>query len=130
MVAAEYVLAMTTVADTDASLERLMQALSDMDETLSESEPHMHETGSVLPQKKYSSYEAMNGPWEEVPIEKACGRVSAEYIMVYPPGIPFVVPGEMIDLHVLGQISEAKEKRLNLTGTADDRVLNLRVLKE
>lgn len=130
MVAAEYVLAMTTVADTDASLERLMQALSDMDETLSESEPHMHETGSVLPQKKYSSYEAMNGPWEEVPIEKACGRVSAEYIMVYPPGIPFVVPGEMIDLHVLGQISEAKEKRLNLTGTADDRVSNLRVLKE
>ena len=121
---------MTTVADTEASLERLMQALSDMDKTLSEGEPGLHPTASGLPQKKCSSYEAMNGLWEEVPIEKAAGRVSAEYIMVYPPGIPFVVPGEVIDPTVLAQIAEAKEKRLNLTGPADDMVSNLRVLKE
>ena len=36
------------------------------------------------------------GPREDVPVEEAAGRVAAEQITPYPPGIPAVVPGERI----------------------------------
>lgn len=43
-----------------------------------------------------TGYEAMNSRQEQVAIADAIGRISAEYIYLYPPGIPIVVPGELI----------------------------------
>ena len=38
--------------------------------------------------------EAWNLPAKEVAFEEAAGAVSAEYIYLYPPGIPLIVPGK------------------------------------
>ena len=40
--------------------------------------------------------EALDEPAEEVPAEEAEGRICAEYVYCYPPGIPVLVPGERI----------------------------------
>ena len=33
---------------------------------------------------------------ESIPFEEAEGRISADSVMIYPPGIPLVIPGELI----------------------------------
>lgn len=43
---------------------------------------------------------------ESVPVEKATGRISAGIKYVYPPGIPIVLPGDMIDERVASVLSE------------------------
>ena len=39
---------------------------------------------------------AFNAPFKVVPLKEAAGEISAESVMVYPPGIPFLIPGERI----------------------------------
>jgi arginine/lysine/ornithine decarboxylase len=38
---------------------------------------------------------------ELIPIEAAAGRVCAEYVTAYPPGIPLLVPGEAITARIV-----------------------------
>ena len=48
------------------------------------------------------------GGGDEVPLAEAAGRISAEYVMAYPPGVPVLVPGERISqqsIRILGQLS-------------------------
>ena len=54
--------------------------------------------------------EATRAPWEEIPLETdpdlLCGRICAEYIYPYPPGIPVLIPGEIVTLSKIGEITE------------------------
>jgi len=64
-----------------------------------------------------------------LPIEKTAGRISSELIMCYPPGIPILAPGERMTQPALDYIKYAKEVGCTLTGTQDEDVDNLYVLK-
>lgn len=148
MAAGNYVIAMTSVGDTEEGLGRLMRALSRIDEKISQKEMAFTLKDSVagqerkkqwlsrqqekpfLPKQCVSAYDAMNGRYEEIPLNQSGGRISAEYAFVYPPGIPFLVPGEEIDTNVLRQINQAKEKKLELLGLADEKAEKIRVLPE
>ena len=135
MAAAHYVIAMTSVADSLEGLERLMKALIEIDKELSQKgfcsrEETVWPGNGQLPLQRMSAYEAMNREGEEILLEESLGRISAEYAFVYPPGIPFLVPGEEIDRNVLRQIGQAKEKRLPLLGLADESGKKIRVVRE
>lgn len=54
--------------------------------------------------------QAVNALEETKSVNEAEGFVSAEYGMVYPPGIPFLVPGEKITKTVLDKIVNAKKQ--------------------
>jgi arginine decarboxylase len=67
-----------------------------------------------------SPREAFYSEHESVEIDEAVGRISADTVMIYPPGIPLVIPGELISHEVVQQyyyycqtlgevLSEAKE---------------------
>ena len=77
-----------------------------------------------------SPREAFLGPQEVVPLELAVGRVAAESLATYPPGIPNVLPGERLT----GPTLEYVQRTLALGGSlrgASDRVLRtLRVVRE
>ena len=45
--------------------------------------------------------DAFFGPAEAVPAREAVGRIAAEQITPYPPGIPVIVPGERINSEVV-----------------------------
>ena len=51
-----------------------------------------------------SPREAFLGPQEVVPAREAVGRVSAESLAAYPPGIPNVLPGERLTAETLDYI--------------------------
>jgi len=67
---------------------------------------------------------------EVVPFEDSIGRIIAEFVMVYPPGIPIFIPGEIITEDNLIYIQKNIEAGLPVQGPEDPELKTLRVIKE
>lgn len=131
MEALSYILAMTSICDRQEGFERLAAALTEVDaELVNESvrtAGESYEEEAWYPEICLRAYDAMNCPFEEVDIAESRGRIAAEYAFIYPPGIPFLVPGERISDEVIRRIQTAKKKKLALLGLADETGRRIRV---
>lgn len=58
------------------------------------------------------------------------GRIIADFVMVYPPGIPIFTPGEIITQDNLEYILKNLEAGLPVQGPEDMTLQTLRVIKE
>ena len=101
----DYALAMTSVCDTDEGFDRLLRALTEIDSQCKEAEHPIGFAVTSLPPKRYSIAEALRKDGKMHDIHNAEGRISREYIRVYPPGVPLIVPGEEITRGVLSQLN-------------------------
>ena len=101
MALGDYALAMTSVCDTDEGFDRLINALVDIDSKCKAADHPKTIASSPLPQKRCTISEAVNADGEMRDINQAEGRISREYVRAYPPGIPIIAPGEVIDREVL-----------------------------
>ncbi|KOV72329.1 ornithine decarboxylase [Streptomyces sp. AS58] len=66
----------------------------------------------------------------KVPVEKAAGRIAAEMITPYPPGIPAVLPGELLTGPVLEYLTTGVAAGMFLPDAADRRLKTVRVVAE
>lgn len=97
MAKGRHLLAMTSVADTKEGFTCLKAAVSGLNEKFAPSYTFATQMRShELPEAVLTPREAMLQKSEELPREKAIGRISAELIVDYPPGIALVAPGERI----------------------------------
>ena len=124
MASGDYVLAMTSLMDTEEGLERLKEALFALDkehkrQKETENLHHFIEETYQKQSKRMEIGEAWNLPAREVAFEEAAGAVSAEYIYLYPPGIPLIVPGEVITEKLLDQIRRCQDMGLFTLGMAN-----------
>jgi len=71
--------------------------------------------------------DAFLGSIETVDRAAAVGRVSAEAISAYPPGIPTLLPGELITAEALEHLVSLRAAGLRLHGAADPELHTLRV---
>lgn len=131
MDAPQYVLAMTSVADTSEAIEKLADALTQIDKTLSDRVSTelsiIKDVTSAKAQIRMNAYQAFIHPQKSLPLESCLGQISAEYAFIYPPGIPFLVPGEEITTEVLDKIVQAKKYGLSLFGLQDESGIQIRV---
>jgi lysine decarboxylase len=67
---------------------------------------------------------------EAVPVDQAIGRVSAESVAGYPPGVPALLPGERVTEEVIGYLRELTAAGARLHGAADPTFATVRVLSE
>lgn len=74
--------------------------------------------------------DAFFGPAEAVPLGRAAGRVSAEMITPYPPGIPAVLPGERLTTPVLRYLRTGLDGGMNLPDASDPHLHTIRVRAE
>ena len=65
-----------------------------------------------------------------VAITQSSGKISAELVMAYPPGIPILAPGERITEEIIDYIRYAKEKGCVMTGTRDMDMNNIEIVEE
>ncbi|HYP47273.1 MAG TPA: aminotransferase class V-fold PLP-dependent enzyme, partial [Thermoleophilaceae bacterium] len=72
--------------------------------------------------------EAFLGPQEVVGARDAVGRVAAESLAAYPPGIPNVLPGEKRTAETLDYVQQALDAGGSLRGASDRRLRTLRVV--
>ena len=71
--------------------------------------------------------EAFLGPQEVVATGDAVGRVAAESLAAYPPGIPNVLPGERLTAETLQYIEQTLAHGGSLRGASDRELRTLRV---
>ena len=84
----------------------------------------------ITPIVKLSPQDAFYGNKKSVPIEQSSGKISGEFVMCYPPGIPILAPGEQITDEILAYIKYAGDKGCFLTGTQDLEIKNIMILDE
>jgi arginine/lysine/ornithine decarboxylase len=72
--------------------------------------------------------DAFFGPTEMVPAAEASGRVAAEQITPYPPGIPAVVPGERLNNAVIEYLRSGVAAGMSLPDPADRTAQHFRVV--
>jgi arginine/lysine/ornithine decarboxylase len=54
-----------------------------------------------------------------LPLERSAGRISGEYLYLYPPGVPLLVPGERIGEELLKTAEKLKTRGCSLQGLSD-----------
>jgi lysine decarboxylase len=115
----------------EAAGERLVAALARAVETLraEERDPDAEAFAPPPPwgELVMTPREAFLGPQEVVPVREAVGRVAAESLAAYPPGIPNVLPGERLSAETLEYIQQALDHGGSLRGASDRALRTLRV---
>ncbi|WP_434310428.1 aminotransferase class I/II-fold pyridoxal phosphate-dependent enzyme [Hominifimenecus sp. rT4P-3] len=110
MAQSNYGLAMTSICDSDQNLEQLAEALWILDGRVFPCEKKSAcSTPPLLPEQAAYAWEVRNQEVWETDIEEAEGRVLAEYIWAYPPGIPLAVPGERVSGQMLSSWRKMEE---------------------
>ena len=123
------ILAILSVGDNHYSIERLVSALSEIKRRYEKDKAGMLTHEYIVPTVELTPREAYYARTRTVSLEAGLGRVSAEFVMCYPPGIPVLAPGERITSQVLEYIRYAKSKGSLLTGTQDLSLETIRVVE-
>lgn len=121
MSAPTYALAMTTVADTEEGFSRLWEALLQLDGRIRAKDRDLSFCQrKIRLQAERTIAEALDGKKERVRWEDCCGRIAAETIFVYPPGIPIMVPGERITKEAVDAVLAYQSLGYPVLGMADE----------
>jgi len=120
--------------DAGAASERLLGALRQTVATVSAA-PEPAAAVEFAPPPPWGELvmtprEAFLGPQEIVPAREAVGRVAAESLAAYPPGIPNVLPGERLTAETLDYIEQTIAHGGSLRGASDRELKTLRVALE
>ena len=82
-----------------------------------------------LPQKGMTPREAWFAKTKTIALAGAAGEISAEWVAVYPPGIPVLCPGEIISLDVIEYLREVKENGLQTQGLEDSSLSTIKTVR-
>ena len=73
---------------------------------------------------------AMDAPSQPCLLEESAGKIAAEFVYLYPPGIPIIVPGEQITGLFTRNVRRYMEQGLNLHGLCGENNETISVVKE
>ena len=124
------ILAIVSVGDKILNIERLISALYEVKRLYSKSSAGMLDHEYIEPVVVCSPQEAFYSKKIQLPLKETLGRICAEFVMCYPPGIPILAPGELITKDALEYIIYAKEKGCNLTGAEDINTEKINIMVE
>lgn len=113
MASGSYVLAILTMMDSKEGLKRLCSALLEIDAALMKEQVEHNNFTSKNASHTDSRWcltdmdlhpfvgldlkDAYLAPYKELELYRAQGQMAAEFINLYPPGIPLLVPGEILN---------------------------------
>ncbi|MDR1132420.1 MAG: amino acid decarboxylase [Oscillospiraceae bacterium] len=117
MAACGHAVAMTGLLDSDEHLEKLAAALAAVDAGVRRTAPRVPFTAPKIPPRRMAVSQARRQPARALALRDARGRICAEYIWAYPPGIPLVVPGEELTDEVVSSLSIQREAGVLLYGS-------------
>jgi arginine decarboxylase len=128
------IMATISMADDEQTTARLREALEQLIADASAlPAPHpvkLPEPGGLELETVDLPRDAFFGPAEAVPAAEAIGRVAAEQITPYPPGIPVIVPGERITREVIDYLLSGLKAGMVLPDPSDPSLGTVRVRAE
>ncbi|MFM1722428.1 MULTISPECIES: aminotransferase class I/II-fold pyridoxal phosphate-dependent enzyme [Rhodococcus] len=128
------ILATLSMADDDASIDRLVQSLHAVARAAESFTPpremYLPNPAELQLESVLSPRDAFFGRIELVDASSAAGRIAAEQITPYPPGIPAVVPGERLDQGVVDYLRSGIAAGMNIPDASDPTLEKFRVVVE
>lgn len=138
MVAGTYVIAMTSVGDTKEGMDRLVNALLELDQEAGERKMDSFEesVGRMIHQEVVYSSAEMEHMLDEVQEnQKKClkmlswsdsiGYISTEYAYLYPPGCPLIVPGERISKEAVDMLMWYDRQDFSVEGLKKEKYIEV-----
>jgi len=125
-----------SLGNTAADIERLVQAFTtlakeDRTNSLTLKKPAWDDFFSKLDNYvQIPPRAAFFALRETLPLEQTRDRISAEIVCPYPPGIPVLIPGEVITLEAIDYLQQIQAGGGFISGCADASFRTLKVLKE
>jgi arginine decarboxylase len=128
------ILCIITPGDTKGDVDTLIKALQELSNEFPVENGQLNNKSQILlpdiPLLALTPRDAFYAETEDIPFEESAGRVTAEFVMVYPPGIPIFIPGEIITEENLTYITKNLEAGLPVQGTEDPTFKKIKVIKE
>lgn len=75
-----------------------------------------------IPQSKMIPFEVVDAEKEIVDLNNSCGRISGASVIPYPPGVPILSMGELIDRDVIEVIKYYVKNDMDLIGIEDNKI--------
>ncbi len=139
MAAGTYCLAMFTVSDGEEAYRRMTDALLDIDGQMQDGSltPDLPKTDSAVIKGNDSAEsaaiplsKAWDMPGESIPLQEAVGKAVGEFVNLYPPGIPLLVPGEVLTGEKCDQILAYEKQHLKVQGVETvDGITHIKIIR-
>ena len=139
METADGILALMSVGDTPEGFRRLEQAVKKIDHQLdygirstekAETDKQAESFYGVVPERVYMPARALEMKMKKVSFSESIGRISGEFIYLYPPGVPMIIPGERITGDLADIWESCRKTGRALHGLHDLSGEKVRVVKE
>lgn len=137
MAAADYLVAIMTVMDDEDGFERLKNAVLTLDNILDEEMKNCGVCSCKTQNSGENNYKVQNDysviaecsiaeasdlPDMTVSLEEAKDRICADFVYVYPPGVPILVPGERITEEHIHYFDTIRKQNLDLKGISNGQI--------
>jgi lysine decarboxylase len=123
---------LATLADTRVDFDEVADLLIEIAHS-QESTPRASATAlswSVIPQVGISMREAYFATTEMVAAADAIGRVSADLIAPYPPGVAVIAPGEILTKQIVEGLSVSQKAGVRIAYATDPMLEKFRVVRD
>jgi arginine decarboxylase len=120
-----------TIADTAEKIDRLVAALRDIaqDHQRPALANRVELIPPPLPQLILNPRQATFRSARRIPLNEARDQVCAEQVIPYPPGIPLLMPGEVISAEMIEYVQYLLRQRIKIVGPEDLQLNTVRVIE-
>lgn len=127
-----YGLALATILDEDKDFERLAYSVEDIAKKYSYIDMQLNsiDIKEIRPDIKKSLHDAFHSEKAEIEFIKSSGKISGDFIIPYPPGIPIVCPGEAISDDIISYIEALKKNNIQILGFLDYNKEKIKIVNE
>lgn len=125
------ILCLVTLGDTKSEVDQLLLALQRMSTAFKETKVVNQPAAVPVPEVskfKFSPRDAFYAKTEKVPFKQSQGHIITEFIYVYPPGIPILMPGQVIYQDIIDFVIQHMEAGLPVKGPEDPTIQEVKVV--
>ncbi len=83
-----------------------------------------------VPKKEVNPREALTKLTQKIPFKRSVGKICAEIVCPYPPGIPVLCPGEVITQEIYSYLMNLLDSGARINGQSDGRLQTIKVLED
>lgn len=127
------ILAIITAGDDHITVTRLVEALHALSSQFRTGDHKLHYQDRMVecsqPRLALTPRDAFYAPQKAVSLPKSLGCIVGEWIMTYPPGIPLILPGEVMDEATYEHILHCLGAGLTILGTEDQSLRTIRIVR-
>lgn len=110
-----------SVFNQEEDFKRLFEALKECDLQLLQ-DTFVPMQNIYIPESKFAPWEVLESAKEKVCLEKAEGKICGKAVVPYPPGVPILNLGEVVDWTSLDMIEYYLDNKITVLGVDDNRI--------